>query len=162
MFSSYLRLYRRKLKQRLRTCGWPRYSGGIPTGGTNHKNRTTMTERQCTVDGCCNEATYKEMCGTHYVRFRKYGDVQADTPIREYGHGINNGNCEHCDTPAYSRGLCPVHYYRVRTHGDPHQGPKQRARCVVATDGKQCGLPAVGKGLCRSHYDKARRATAQA
>lgn len=37
----------------------------------------------CSVEGCERESVAHSWCDAHYARWRKYGDVRADTPIRE-------------------------------------------------------------------------------
>lgn len=45
----------------------------------------------CSVAGCARPATKRQLCQTHADRKRKFGDVQADKPIREVpGTGYMN------------------------------------------------------------------------
>lgn len=46
----------------------------------------------CTVDGCDRGAFVRGLCRPHAYRKRKYGDVQADKPIRK---STGNGTLSH-------------------------------------------------------------------
>lgn len=46
----------------------------------------------CTIDGCDRRAFARGLCRPHANRKRKYGDVQADKPIRRY---TGNGTLSH-------------------------------------------------------------------
>lgn len=73
----------------------------------------------CSVEGCERPAKTNELCGGHYSRLRKNGDVQAGIPLRAQGN--NNGPCsvDGCERRAKAKGLCDAHYERVRKTGDP-------------------------------------------
>jgi hypothetical protein len=59
---------------------------------------------KCKVDGCVNGVASWGLCGTHYRRLRRYGDVQADIPVRVVGHGT----------------VRPDGYRTVVAHGHPN------------------------------------------
>jgi hypothetical protein len=65
----------------------------------------------CQVETCERPATGRGLCKTHADRKRKYGDVQADKPIREVaGTGYISHGYRHVPVPRTLRHL---------TNGDP-------------------------------------------
>lgn len=77
-----------------------------------------MGQRTCSVQGCGRKHQRFGLCHTHHYRWKRYGDVQADKPVREWR---NNQTCsvDGCDGRYYARGLCNPHYQRWRHRGDP-------------------------------------------
>lgn len=47
-----------------------------------------MTDKQCEVEGCINDARYKAMCNMHYKRWNRNGSTDAMTP-KERGQRIS-------------------------------------------------------------------------
>jgi hypothetical protein len=57
---------------------WARYTAGEAL----HGNRKYKPGEPCTIDGCDRPILAKNLCSTHYTRFRYTGDVGVDVPIR--------------------------------------------------------------------------------
>lgn len=101
--------------------------------------------------GCERKRYAKGLCGMHYKRQLRHGDVLAEEPPR----GTARPRCSiaGCDHDAVSNGWCHGHYQRwyrtgeVRAHV-PLGTRRQPATCVVDA----CGRTAHSLGLCRSHY----------
>lgn len=81
-----------------------------------------MSEDTCSVGGCDKARKYVAagLCGMHYVRLRRHGDVGASEPMR----GVltpANGLCviEGCERTVDSFGWCSLHHDRWRSTGDP-------------------------------------------
>lgn len=77
--------------------------------------------RTCSVVGCTNRGQLtRGWCQSHYSRWTKTGDVQADVPLqRKTVKGLKWCTIEGCPRPHLSRGWCSTHYMRWKTTGDP-------------------------------------------
>lgn len=80
-----------------------------------------MGETTCSVPGCGRRVAYCGLCNGHNQRRKKFGDVQADRPLREIRLAVPPGTvcgvegCERTDIEA--RGWCVIHYDRWLSHG---------------------------------------------
>lgn len=110
-----------------------------------------MAKSICSVDGCDKPVQGRGWCHTHYERWRRHGDVQADVEPRPRQW---SGECDvdGCDKPAKLRGWCSAHYQRWRTHGDPTAGgrPHDGTKTLCSIDG--CDRQVVAWGWCDAHY----------
>jgi hypothetical protein len=120
---------------------------------------------KCSVDACDKAVVARGWCRTHYMRWKRHGDV--NTVKRQSGRVCS---IEGCGKPHQSRGWCWTHYERWRTHGDPlfeaehsqwlgdavgyagaherlrrEQGPASSRDCV------DCGAPAEHWSLKRDY-----------
>lgn len=73
----------------------------------------------CDVVGCPNPKRPRRRtgtCQTHYTRFLRTGDVQADNPIqkRDPARGCTVPGCERRHN---AKGLCKLHHERARKFG---------------------------------------------
>lgn len=66
------------------------------------------------------------LCGLHYQRKRKTGDVRADEPPRpkQAKWGVGLCSIEGCERASRKRGWCVKHYERWVAHGDPEHEPR--------------------------------------
>lgn len=76
---------------------------------------------ECSVEGCGRESSARGWCATHYYRWRKHGDVQADKPIAPRMAAGPGTECrvKSCGRTVQSRRLCAAHYHRWRRYGCP-------------------------------------------
>lgn len=74
----------------------------------------------CKIDGCIRPRKGRGWCGTHWVRWRKYGDPHH---VQINGVDFNvKADCkvEECGKKAHAHKFCIKHLARWRKHGDPH------------------------------------------
>lgn len=107
----------------------------------------------CSVDGCGRPTIAHGLCATHYRRFRRHGDVQADVPIISKNGGERPVcQAEGCQNPVASarNPLCSRHTYAMKRHGTliipPRKGPV-RPMCKA-----KCDRKAVSHGYCLAHW----------
>lgn len=87
----------------------------------------------CRVEGCGRKAerrcNYQQLCGAHFQRLKRTGDVMAHKPIIRKKRGINrNQDGTHkqclltdCYRQATSSGFCHLHWKRMsRNDGRPY------------------------------------------
>lgn len=108
---------------------------------------------RCAVDGCPDPVYSRGWCEMHHKRWRRHGDVRADTPKR----GTEQRLCsvEGCRNPVDARDLCHGHYQRWQRHGDPQPElpltrRKQPEYCTV----EGCTRITQAKGFCGTHYTR--------
>lgn len=75
----------------------------------------------CSAKNCERKAKAKNLCATHYERFKKTGDAHEDIPIRGWTSADNVvlcaiDGCERDDL--ITKGLCRAHYARLWRLGD--------------------------------------------
>jgi hypothetical protein len=105
-----------------------------------------MVRAPCSVDGCEKESRGRGWCGTHWLRWRKYGDPTfVKKPGVDY---MIKGVCsiEDCGRPAHAHTYCHRHLYHYKRHGDPLHTPKITGR---PWKGDQPTWAAVHKRLYR-------------
>lgn len=70
--------------------------------------------RECSIEGCVRPAKGRGWCGTHWLRWRKYGDPNI-VKTREK----NTAPCkaDGCDSVVLALGFCMKHYHRMRNTG---------------------------------------------
>lgn len=73
-----------------------------------------MAEVTCSAEGCERPVWARTLCGTHYSRWRRRGDVTAPLVQRR-------GVCsmDGCGGKHVAKGLCEKHYSRLKRWGDP-------------------------------------------
>lgn len=62
----------------------------------------------CSVEGCNRESSKRGMCNTHYIRWRRHGDVNV-VRARRYGPS-RICEVEGCDETVLAKGKCRPHY----------------------------------------------------
>lgn len=73
----------------------------------------------CEIDTCVGEVKARKMCGSHYNRWRKYGNpVMPD----QRGGKVKYPSCtvDGCSKKHAANGMCQMHYRRVSIYGDPN------------------------------------------
>jgi len=68
----------------------------------------------CSVPNCLRAATARGWCGSHYQRWRRFGDPQFQPPAP-----IRVCSVADCTNVPNARNLCHYHYYQWLTYGDP-------------------------------------------
>ena len=122
-------------------------------------SKVTSVGEYCSVDNCYGRVTGRGLCGAHYYRWKKFGDVKADIPV---GGFQTRSPCsvENCDRLADSQGFCNTHYHRNRKYGDPlaDQPIKtQRPPGVYLCEVESCDRPHFARGYCCGHYERLKR-----
>jgi HNH endonuclease len=117
---------------------------------------TEHRPERCTVEGCGRALLCKGLCGTHYSRLQRTGEIGEAALIKNW----NLGPCsvDGCERPAAKKQMCEMHYLRVWNGNDvggnePLRSPKHSKVCSV--DG--CDSPMESLGLCVMHWDRQRR-----
>ena len=85
----------------------------------------TQPKKQCSINGCENQARGRGWCKKHWKRWSKYGD-----PLGKSNYKQVKRNCEveGCERPYHANGYCSSHEYRAQKYGDPlAQGPGRRS-----------------------------------
>ena len=79
-----------------------------------------MTDATCSVPTCKGSVNARGLCGGHYARWRKTGDVQADVPLAvQRPRAGRICTIKDCGEPEECRGWCHRHYTKWRFYGDP-------------------------------------------
>lgn len=113
----------------------------------------------CSVEGCEKKRHAGGMCGTHYARIIRNGDLEIH---RKFGRTMHTCEIDGCDVVS-DRRICDVHRSRMDRHGDPHKLMRIRNNdapdtCTVGT----CTEPHWAKGGCRQHYAQMRHLVVRA
>ena len=105
----------------------------------------------CKVEGCSAPVKVKkeQLCGRHYVRFRRYGDVETNKRRPKSVCSVDG-----CTFSVAAQGLCDTHYRRQRRYGTT-DAPERPTVCVVP----DCVSPVQANGLCDRHYRQERSGT---
>lgn len=80
----------------------------------------------CSIEGCGEKTVSRGWCGSHYFRFRKYGDPLAGNPSRRRVHACCT--VERCDKPHFGQGFCSSHYTRKYRGQDLNTSYRQRVK----------------------------------
>lgn len=108
-----------------------------------------MPDRMCSVNGCEGRSISWGLCGMHYARWRRTGDLgppgKKNLPLP--------GQCiiDDCTEIPRAKGLCVMHWSRWYRYGDPQAhpfSPKGSRQCEVPG----CDRPYMARGLCSGHY----------
>lgn len=77
----------------------------------------------CELLSCSRRHYARGLCGPHYGRWMRTGDVKEHTPVKEWRTG-----CEviWCNRRHRSKGLCGMHYGRMRASGTLEAGAYRR------------------------------------
>lgn len=73
----------------------------------------------CRIDDCDKESRGRGLCGTHWLRWRNYGDPAV---VKKAGIDFNvAARCQvdDCDRRAHAHGYCTKHLTRWEKYGDP-------------------------------------------
>jgi hypothetical protein len=99
---------------------------------------------QCGVPGCRQPRRARGLCGMHYHRWRRTGDVgEAGSTYGQTGCSVPG-----CARPHRARGWCAVHY-------DQHQRPHGQDAAGCARP--DCARSVYARRLCTNHYQQLRR-----
>src|ERR1039458_7465162 len=119
-----------------------------------------MSDGTCSVDGGPRGRRKREWCGTHYQRWRKYGDpLGRPNPKPERFCTVDG-----CGTGGkLTRGWCIKHYYAWLRYGDPlgkagpgkRNGVAPRVRVECSIDG--CTDLDYAHGWCSKHWQRWRK-----
>ena len=123
-----------------------------------------MADGTCSVPDCSHPAHSRSWCRTHYNRWHKFGDVQADKPVNVRKAPPQPGeSCEvsGCERPMRYRPWCEPHHKRWLTAGDVDAdrpvknrgGPMGTVPCSV----EGCRNPSRTRGWCHGHYRRWRK-----
>lgn len=79
------------------------------TGSTADPVKVVQADRGCAVDGCGKQVDRREMCTTHYTRWKRHGDPR--TVLRTWTPQ-QSLTCSHdgCELGAERKGLCQRHW----------------------------------------------------
>lgn len=114
------------------TCLPPSSEIGLPErerryqfmrGKLRHNKRATKQRKNggpCQIEGCHRLAIGRGWCGTHYSRWKKYGDPGDNTPRRPGVRPYQPPICtvDGCENPSTKKGLCGRHHWRLVRYGD--------------------------------------------
>lgn len=101
----------------------------------------------CGIDGCDRPSAGRGWCGTHWVRWRKYGDPMF---VKTKGVDYNVATIcqfDECDTKARAHAYCSKHLARWLKHGDPSIVLPITGRPTIGTNP---GWSAIHKRLSRT------------
>lgn len=71
------------------------------------------TMKLCIAPDCEEPTKYKDHCGMHYMRLRRYGSY--DVPVRE--KTVRLCSVDGCTSRHLAHGYCNMHMLRFKTHG---------------------------------------------
>ncbi len=109
----------------------------------------------CSVDECHRKRYARGLCGMHYKRQLRHGDVLAEAPARGEGDP-KVCTVPDCGRPMATRGWCHGHYLRWYRTGDVQAYRPLRKRQYPETcDVEGCGRGTHAMALCRTHYRRA-------
>jgi|APSaa5957512622_1039677.scaffolds.fasta_scaffold26741_4 hypothetical protein len=72
--------------------------------------------KKCKIDGCERLKKSLDLCGMHYARLRKNGDVGSPFPLKKC-KDYEKCEVDGCEKHKISCGLCSMHYARLKKHG---------------------------------------------
>lgn len=107
--------------------------------------------KTCSVKTCSAPVSSRGWCRSHYSRWKRHGDVQADTPLRAITPGAA---CVLCGKPVLARGWCATHYQRWHTTGDPGPAELLRVPSDPNATQKRCTLCGETKPIGEFYTDK--------
>lgn len=105
--------------------------------------------RVCSVEGCNRKHKGKGYCGTHLVRFNKYGDPLFLKVQKLPDNCLIDG----CKGKVVAKGYCERHYKRLRLYGDPLVFKNEKGKYTVCAV-ENCNEKHYSKSYCRNHYKK--------
>lgn len=108
----------------------------------------------CTVEGCDRTHQSSGLCGMHYARRTKTGDVG---PVGSLIPERFEGKChvDGCTEPIRTRKWCAIHYQRWLRTDDPTKIRRKIGRSPCSIE--DCDKPVAGRGLCSTHWAAAKR-----
>lgn len=100
--------------------------------------------RTCSITGCGRQHHVKGYCRAHYVRWHRYGDPNAGTPIPPE----RPCSVPDCARPARAQKLCSLHVQRLVKTGSTDAPPPR----TCSIDG--CDRSHRARGWCGQHYER--------
>ena len=85
----------------------------------------TNSKRKCSALTCDREYYSRGFCIAHYARWKKWGDIREDVPIRTPAPTVCS--VEDCERAGHCRGFCSAHYSRLRRTGSVREEESFRA-----------------------------------
>lgn len=115
-----------------------------------------MVDARCSVTDCDLRVRARGWCGSHYDRWRKWGDVRENVPLANWGMPQKGLTCvgDGCARFAHSRGFCKLHYERWRKFGRAEWGKlplHMRPKICGVSD---CEQAVRYGGYCSPHYQR--------
>ncbi len=86
--------------------------------------------KACSVDGCKNRAQGLGYCGTHYDRFKKYGDPLGTAEKKTGGPCSTDG----CAGTVIANGVCAACYARIKKRGSTEYSARHLKRFEKIVD----------------------------
>lgn len=74
-----------------------------------------MVPKVCSIPECKRPARGRGWCGTHWLRWRKYGDPLYLKPRKP----ASRCSIDSCDRVMQAHGYCSSHLYHLERYGDP-------------------------------------------
>lgn len=109
-----------------------------------------MSERTCSIDGCCNRVLARGWCDKHYRRWKVHGDPNHQ------GYTLSrDGVCsvEGCERPIRSRRLCSPHYKQAQYAAAKQAELPKRGTCVECS--REFAMRRAGMKYCTETCQKA-------
>jgi hypothetical protein len=114
-----------------------------------------MTTKTCSVETngkpCGKPTIAHGLCTTHYKRWKRKGDVQADMVV--IGKNGERPECrlDGCHNPVVSAKnlVCQKHDYNMKKYGTYERPPRGGNRSLCQAG---CGRPVASHGWCMGHW----------
>lgn len=124
-----------------------RYTSG-PRGAYSECAR----HRTCEAGTCDRQVFVRDLCATHYKRWKQHRDPLPDVPVVEYRTGCT---VEDCPRPHAALGLCSTHWQLQKRNGTPTYQQRQAFRRLTRDGYVEVWRPDIPwtgrKGWVREH-----------
>lgn len=88
----------------------------------------------CFIEGCERPVRYKGMCGMHYKRQWRHGDVNY-CDCRTVPQNLEKCLAPDCDERGAWKGYCPIHYHRVYKYNRTHRVVGEYGKGTIDANG---------------------------
>lgn len=110
--------------------------------------------RVCSILNCNKKAHGKGFCTTHYMRLRRYGDVNKVYKSWEIKGKNIFCSIEKCFNRYHAKKYCRKHYRKFIAYGDPLISKLNLKRyCSMPV----CDRKYYAKGFCHIHYQRIKK-----
>jgi len=109
---------------------------------------TTVMKKDCFIEGCKKYTVAKGLCGLHYQRLKRHGDVNRNDRTK-YTSNVCEEDC--CKSKRWAGPFCMKHYYRYKRHGKNFSSRKM-GHGTVCTNCKNRKYKTMG--LCNACYGR--------
>lgn len=89
---------------------------------------------KCKVEGCDKDVRYIGLCGMHYKRQWRHGDVNHSTP-KNIPVNLEKCLAPDCEERGAIKGYCNLHYGRMRYYGRTHSIVNRGSGYTIDTQG---------------------------